>query len=166
MHSNDCRIARAGFVAGLCLLTMPALAEEPHHPAPYHLEHGPQHLSMFLGGTEVDEEGIGTAFTLGVDYEYRLGRRLGVGGLVEHAFGDLDSTSLLGVVDLHICHGLALQLGPGVELGEEEDVFITRVGALYEFERNAYTVSPQVHYDIHDGAKDAVVFGLAVGHAF
>ena len=47
---------------------------------------------------------------------------LGVGAVVEYATDDIDSVSLIGVLDLHIWKGLAIQTGPGVEfVGEEEE---------------------------------------------
>ncbi len=132
------------------------------------------HLSVVTAGTTIfkaDE----TAFTLGIDYEYRLNRLVGVGLVLEQAFGDVDATSLLAVADLHIWKGLALQIGPGLEFidettlsGERENEtnFIFRLGTLYEFEFDEkYTLSPQVHYDASSG-EDALVFGLALGIAF
>jgi hypothetical protein len=50
-------------------------------------------VAFFMGVTDDDQE---TAFSLGLDYECRLKRRLGVGGLVDWASGDLRS-GVLGV---------------------------------------------------------------------
>ena len=94
------------------------------------------HLSVVFGGTTLfDAEE--TAFTLGVDYEYRINELIGVGGVVEYAFGDIDATTLLAVADIHLWKGLALQAGPGVEWIDDETFAIGRVGLLYEFERCA-----------------------------
>ena len=71
----------------------------------------PHHLSI-LGGLSRDSSEDGA--TIGVDYEYRLNRRLGLGAVVEHAFEDIEATNLLAVVDDHLWRGLALQAGPGV----------------------------------------------------
>jgi hypothetical protein len=123
------------------------------------------HLSVVIGGThipDVDE----TAFTLGLDYEYRLNQTLGLGFVAERAFGAIDSTTLLAVADIHIAGGFAIQTGPGVEFVRDESFFVTRIGALYEFEiGEAFTLSPQLHYDISTG-EDAIVFGIAIGRAF
>jgi len=134
----------------------------------YEEEH-PHHGSVVVAGTSVlsaDE----TAFTLGVDYEYRVNELIGVGGVVEYAFGDIDALTLLAVADVHLWRGLAMQIGPGVEFvddGEETETFaIGRIGALYELEfGEGYTISPQFHYDISNG-EDAIVFGVALGLAF
>ena len=137
-------------------------AEEPH----WHSH--PHHISLLVAGTDDDEE---TAFTLGVDYEYRVSEFLGVGAVLEHAFEDIDATTLLAVADLHFWRGLIVQTGPGVERidgdngDSDETELIYRLGTLYEFEVGPYTVSPQIHYDFSSG-EDAVIFGLAFGFAF
>ncbi|MEO0881293.1 MAG: hypothetical protein AAFY34_01055 [Pseudomonadota bacterium] len=128
-----------------------------------------QHVSLVLGGTSIPSADE-TAFTIGIDYEYRLNRLIGVGAVVEHAVGDIDATTLLAVADIHIWKGLAIQAGPGVEFADEgettETFAIGRIGALYEVEiEERFTIAPQVHYDISSG-PDAVVFGLALGVAF
>jgi len=128
----------------------------------------PNHLSLFTAGTWEDEE---VAFTLGLDYERRINGFLGLGAVVERAFGHIDATTLLAVADLHLWRGLAVQTGPGAEFidgrGEEKDeqVFVYRIGALYELEFGRATLSPQLHYDVTTD-EHAVVFGVATGFNF
>jgi len=130
-------------------------------------EKHPHHLSVITGGTHDHDE---TAFTLGLDYEYRVNRLLGLGTVAEYAFHHLDSWTILAVADVHVWRGLALQTGPGIEIVDEdeghEEEFVYRAGLLYEFELpRRFTVSPQVHYDVGTGIN-ALVFGLAVGVNF
>ena len=125
----------------------------------------PHHISAVIGGTHIPHEDE-TAFTLGVDYEYRLNQTLGLGFVAEHAFGPVDSTTLLAVADIHIAGGFAIQTGPGVEFVNDESFFVARLGALYELELGEhFTVSPQLHYD-YSGHDDAIVFAIAIGRAF
>jgi len=126
--------------------------------------HGRNHLSLFIGNTDIEREEQG--FTVGLDYEYRVNELLGLGTVVEYAAGGIDAWSLLTVADVHIYQGLVLQVGPGVEKSSEETVFIARVGVLYEFERRGLTISPQIHYDLHAGAGNGWVLGLAFGKSF
>ena len=127
---------------------------------------GRHHLSVIVGATILDEDESDSAFTLGLDYEYRVSERIGLGAVAERAFGPLDSTTLLATADIHLWRGLAIQTGPGVEFAEGATAFVVRLGALYEFELGGgFTLSPQAHYDFSD-AEDAVVLGVAVGHAF
>ena len=88
-------------------------------------EQTPHHLSLFIGDTQVlvNNESNEDAFTLGIDYEYRLNRLLGVGGVAEYAFGPVDATTLLAAVDIHIARGLAVQAGTGVEFVEGRSNF-------------------------------------------
>ncbi|MEO1028577.1 MAG: hypothetical protein AAFX02_05910 [Pseudomonadota bacterium] len=123
------------------------------------------HLSAVFGGTTLlDAEE--TAFTLGIDYEYRINELIGVGGVVEYAFGDIEATTLLAVADIHLWKGLAVQVGPGVEWINDETFAIGRVGLLYEIElEHHFTIAPQVHYDISE-FEDSLVFGISIGKAF
>lgn len=139
-------------------LTDPSAAQEAHEAKPHH-------LSAVIGGTHIPHEDE-TAFTLGLDYEYRLNQTWGLGFVAEHAFGPIDSTTLLAVADIHVAGGFAIQTGPGVEFVDDESFFVTRLGALYEFEiGEEFTLSPQLHYDFSTG-DDAIVFGIAIGKAF
>jgi len=123
------------------------------------------HLSVVVAGTHIDAADE-TAFTLGLDYEYQVSENLGVGTVVEQAFGAVDSTTVLAVADIHLWRGLAVQVGPGVEFVDDSEFALGRLGAVYEFELGDHlTAAPQMHYDMSEG-EDAVVFGVAVGRAF
>ncbi len=156
--------------AVLSLFTLLLLANGPLHAEGEH-EHGheigfhaPHHLSVLSADTHI--RGIGDYTTLGIDYEYRVSNLLGVGFVLEHAFGELDATTAIAVADIHLDSGLILQLGPGYEHVEGENVFVTRLGMLYEFEFDGFTLSPQLHWDYHDGHENALVAGIALGFSF
>ena len=129
--------------------------EDPHHR---------HHFSVLLGGTTVPEADH-TGFTYGVDYEYVLNRRLGVGFIVERAEGEIDATSVFAIADLHVTHSLVLQFGPGIEFEGGEEVAVGRFGGYYEFEVGDFTISPSVSYDLSE-ADDAVIFGVLFGKKF
>lgn len=145
----------------LSLAVVKASAEEDHDPL--NTSAHPHHLSLFLGNTKLDDE---SGFTIGVDYEYRLNAFVGLGSVIEYSAGDLDAWTVLAVTDLHITNQWIAQLGPGAEFTSEHELFVFRVGTLYEFEVADWTISPQVHFDYHDGHDNATVVGLAIGHAF
>ena len=50
-----------------------------------------------------------------IDYEYKLSPLIGLGAVIEHAYGGLDATTLLAVADIHIYEGFTMQVGPGFE---------------------------------------------------
>lgn len=149
------------FLVFLCVycLSCATVASEKTHGV-----HGHHHLSVLVGVTDI--EGEGTNDTLGIDYEYRVSDFLGIGIVAEYAFEELDAWTVLAVTDLHVVEGLVIQVGPGVEHTSKHDLFVYRLGALYEFEFGRWTVSPQAHFDYHDGGENAVVLGLAFGVNF
>ena len=167
------RQIQASLSLALCLvLPTTAYTEDIHHPAKasahstIHYEPEiPHHLSLFLGGTRLNQGAHDEGFTYGVDYEYRINRRFGVGAVVERAAGTIDATTVLLVTDIHLWQGLALQVGPGIERVEGESITIGRFGVLYEFTRNDLTFAPMVHYDF-GASESSTIFGIAVGKAF
>jgi len=130
----------------------------------HHWQTSPHHISALTGTTYTDEHGH--AFTFGIDYEYRINDFLGVGIVAEYAFEDLDAYTYLLVADLHITPKFIAQVGPGVEFHGGDKIAVGRLGLLYEFEINNFTLSPQLHYDYHHDHEDAVVAGIAVGFSF
>ncbi|MCQ8850138.1 hypothetical protein NQT74_16240 [Alteromonas stellipolaris] len=130
----------------------------------HHWQTSPHHLSALVGTTYTEE--CGNAFTLGIDYEYRISDFLGLGFVAEYAFEDLDAYTYLLVADFHITNHFIAQIGPGVEFHGSHKMEVARLGLLYEFEISGITVSPQLHYDYHRNHKSAVVAGLAIGMSF
>ena len=96
----------------------------------HHWETSPHHLSALVGTTYTKE--CGNAFTLGIDYEYRVSDFLGVGFVAEYAFEDLDAYTYLLVADLHITNNFIAQIGPGVEFHGSHKMEVARLGFLYE----------------------------------
>ncbi len=135
-------------------------AEEENHISP----HGPYHLSVVLADTHIDGEGNNP--TIGIDFEYRMNQLLGLGSVIEYAWGELDASTFLAVADIHLHEGWVIQVGPGFEHREGEDVFVSRAGLLYEFEWENFTLSPQLHWDYHQHEESAVVAGFALGFSF
>ena len=98
---------------GVFGLIAPANAQHEAEGKATHIPHGPHHLSILLADTRIDGEGNNS--TLGIDYEYRVSPLIGLGGVIEHAYGGLDATTLLAVADIHIYEGFTVQVGPGFE---------------------------------------------------
>ena len=141
----------------------PACASSEPEPGMIDWREEPHHLSVLLASTMEPDESGGT---VGVDYEYRTSQFLGLGAVVEHAFEQIDATTVLAVADLHLTHHVILQTGPGIEFVDGENEFVYRLGALYEFELgDGYTLSPQLHHDWTTG-EDAYVAGVALGVGF
>jgi len=157
-YRNPVAAMAAGFLLLMNFMSTSAMAEE-HEGLEL-----PYHLSIVLADTHVDGEGNNP--TVGIDIEYRVNDLLGIGAVVEYAWGELDSTTVLAVADIHLIDGWVMQIGPGFERRHGEDVFVSRVGLLYEFEWEHYTFSPQLHWDYHEGEENAIVAGFAIGFSF
>lgn len=147
-------------------------------------------ISLFLGATREDEEGVETVFTFGLEYARRLAPQWSVVGVVERAGGEIGATVLLGQATYNPIGGLVLATGPGMEIrdgrseegpeefgGEEEREhaegesegtsvdFVWRIGLLYEFRFDRFIVAPTI--DVDFVARDAVlVFGANLGYEF
>lgn len=146
----------------LCaLFCLPTLG---HADSAHHFSHAPFHVSSIFGDTYIN--GKGDNETIGIDLEYRVSEFTGLGMVIEHAFGELNATTVLAVADLHLHDGLIMQIGPGYEFIDSESILVSRVGFIYEFEFEGFTVAPQLHWDWHDGHEDAVVAGIALGFGF
>lgn len=138
------------------------------------------HLSLFTGGTTESSDGsASTAFSLGLDYERRVSRLIGLGIGGEFVFGGEEREALVGLLlNLHPAGGLVLAAGPGLEFpkeghaeGEDESGTEThaglRIGVVYEFEvGHRYSIAPSIYTDFIEGKEPTFVWGLAFGVGF
>jgi len=160
---------------------------EDHHPEAGVAEHAEHefhrhHLSVFLGVTDGEveveaeagvESGGGEvivedqqAFTVGLDYEYRLNRRWGVGALADWAGKDFRSWVVGIPVVLHPTGGLKLLVAPGFEKNNEHDAeLLVRLGAMYDFEVGRFTIAPALNIDFVDD-EEVLVYGVNIGRGF
>jgi hypothetical protein len=168
----------------------PTLAQEhgEGHPstpeAAEHAEHEfhRHHFSVFLGVTDgeieteaavgVESEGGSVvfedqrAFTVGLDYEYRLNRRWGIGALIDYAGKDFRSWVAGVPIVLHPGGAWKLLVAPGLEDKEVEDVvFLVRAGVMYDFEVGSFTVAPALNVDFVDD-EEILVYGFNIGRGF
>lgn len=116
-------------------------------------EHGEEHgagtqaLNLFLGGSS--EFGDSDGETFGLDYEYRLSPKWGVGGFAEVVSGLDRSFSFGAQLYWHPVGELVLVAGPGFEQRENRWEPIARFGSFYEFPiGDGWVISPAVFYDV------------------
>ena len=149
----------------LLFVSAPVLGDETegHHSADSeHETHHPNLLAFFVGAAFEDRRDNGIA--LGLEYERRLGRSFGVGGLVEHTFGDFDTTVYAVPFAFHHKRW-KLYVAPGIEDGDDGSENLVRIGGEYAFEVGTWEVSPQVDLDFVDGDSVFVV-GVTLGKGF
>lgn len=189
-------VRRPSLMLALLLLVLPwplASAQEAdpaaHRPEEHHGRHHANHLAFFAGAStltgEIPEGAPGTAFTLGLEYERRFTRHIGLGFLADYAVGELGRAFLLAVpLWIRPVGGLGLALAPGVEFEEEEAKhtetrssaaeethtsthFAFRLGAFYAFPISSmFSLVPQFNADFIGGNGTTLVYGLAFGIGF
>lgn len=125
------------------------------------------HAGLFFGGVSRFAHGHEeTGGALGLEYEYRLAPRWGLGALVEGvAVGGGRDLALVLPLSWHPWRGLRLSVGPGVEFHEDGDEFLGRVSAGYDFHLGRFTLAPEVSGDFTREAQ-SLVYGLTLGVGF
>jgi len=135
--------------------------DESHSEEKGHAKHA---LAVFAG---VTREGNESLETIGFEYSYRINKDWSIGGVLERA--DRDSDSTLAIVFAHWWPYKGLLIGAGVgrkDPGDErENVLRTTIG--YEFELGGgWSIAPQANLDIIDGHENEEVYGIAFGKRF
>jgi hypothetical protein len=104
-----------------------ATAEEPASTADKEAVDFRNKVSLFGGMTQ---DGSDHGASVGLEYEYRLGPYLGIGGLAEYAGGDFDSWVLGVPFFIHPYAGWIAWLAPGAELEDGDTNFLFRAGQI------------------------------------
>lgn len=168
-------------VLALAAASSAALGEEEGHGEAGPVHHGrdfKNEAAVFLGATE--EEGHDSQFTWGFDYKRRVAERWAVGGLFDHAGGELRNSVLAGLVFFWPGLGnLQLLAGPGVEVhegrggeghggevDEDETFFLFRLGIAYDIHIGEHLgLVPGLNLDLVDG-EEIWVYGLALTYGW
>jgi hypothetical protein len=131
--------------------------EEAHHGHKHH-------TAVFFGNTH-DHHGE-DAFTVGLDYEYKLCELFGVGALVDYAGDDIDSTVLAAGLFIHPMENLGLLIAPGNEHKDGEDEFVVRLGASYNIPMHGFSLAPTIDVDLLSGGHANWIYGIGIGRGF
>lgn len=119
-----------------------------------------RHVIAFFAG--VAHQGArDNGLALGIEYEYRLNDRFGIGTLAEHTFGDMDAW-VYAVPFAYHQGPWKLYAAPGLEDGEHGSESMLRLGGEYGFEVGEWEIAPQIDVDLVDGEKTWVV-GVTFG---
>jgi hypothetical protein len=137
-------------------------------PTPIHAEgggeasHAPSFkhdIAFFVGVTEDRSE---EAFTLGFEYDYRIVNWVGLGGLIDVAFGDERTRLIAAAAYFRPTRKLILILAPGVERFEStahhkgRTEFVLRTGVAWEFEiTERFYLAPALKLDFVDRSISA-----------
>ena len=164
------------FVGCLLVVTIMAFsqtarANEASHEGSHEFHR--HHMALILGNTQSEESSNGPS--IGVDYEYRLNQRFGIGGLVEYAGGDFEHLLLVVPLFIHPYKGWLLNVSLGTEVHKEhgdneEDKrtrdWLVRTGVAYQFHVGSrYTIGPEFNVDVSDH-ETTISYGIAFGVGF
>ena len=140
-----------------------AAAAEKEGEKPDQEEASRHRVELFLGDTHDEGE---DAFSVGLAYEYRLNKLIGLGLFWEVETEDFDQWSVGVPLFLHPYRGLRFQVAPGIEHKEGDKEFLVRLGVAYEFEMGgSWSLTPEFNVDFVDG-EEAAVFGVSLGYGF
>lgn len=170
-------------VLWLSLSTLPLFATAQDFQAEETREFHRNHISVFGGGTSLlgeDNDEQHTFITMGLDYEFRISRPLGISAFVEYLFPDHEEL-LFGVpVFLHPFGEAKFNASPllALEHGEEaiepmpemdnswHAKYGFRLEAAYDLHLGGrYSLTPTVNYDWVDKHSE-LNYGLALGVGF
>ena len=177
---------RIGIAAAAVILFFGAIgvADEPQHASSDPHGNGHEfhrhHVALFLGATSgILENGHGedphahgesekrnTDFSIGVDYEYRILKKLGIGALVDYAPGDLRTTVFAAGAFIRPIGSLLVIAAPGFERHEQNRHALFRLGFGYEFDvADRFSLTPNFNIDFVNG-RQVYVYGISLGTGF
>ena len=140
-----------------------AQAEEAHAKDDHHAFHK-HHVGVFFGGTHDYQDE--NAVTVGLDYEYRFTELLGAMVFMDYAGGDIDSVVAGGGLFFHPWRDLRLLTAVGKEVHHGHSEFVARLGGLYDFHFDNWTLSPTLMFDVLESGHVNVIYGLGFGRGF
>jgi hypothetical protein len=140
------------------------MANENEHEELNAEVHHKHSLGLFLGVTQEHDESLST---LGIEYAYRINRLWSVGGLIERADREKDST--LGIVFVHFWPWRGLFLGGGVgrkdPADERENTARATLGYEWEFGKG-WLINAQANLDFIEHHDREEVYGIVFGKQF
>ncbi len=119
--------------------------------------------------------------TIGLDFQYRMNEKWGVSlksdiEIANYLVEDNDENKLERenplIVSIPVTYspwenGFSFFMGPGIEIEENENFFILRLGVGKEFELgNEWDFSPEFIYDLKNGSINSFTIAFGVGKKF
>lgn len=142
-----------------------------HHPHKHH-------VALFNGATtNLDHET--TAYTVGLDYEYRFSKIVGATLLGEYVAASSSEIIAGAGLLFHPYKGLKIVTAPMVLFAEESSdeehatniekddkqaTFAFRFSVAYDFYVGNFSIGPVINYDL--GETNSINYGVAVGIGF
>jgi len=135
--------------------------------------HHKNHLAIFNGVT-TNLEHESSAYTMGIDYEFRFSSYIGLGILGESIFAEQNELIAGIPIFFHPCNNAKIITAPMLLFAEEiiegstetemVSSFSLRIGAGYDFHIWKLSVGPSINFDF--GEANAINYGLSIGFGF
>lgn len=125
-------------------------------------EESKNEISFFVGASTNSET---TAFSFGIDYQFRINKVVGVGAIVDVATEDYGSIMLGPAVYLHASK-FEFVVSPTIEFSDDDSTGVLRLGVAYEIELSKFSISPSLNFDTERGGEETLVYGLSFGFVF
>lgn len=138
-------------------------ADAPSHASAEH--HHDNALGFFVGGATEEAGSRESGLALGIEYERRLSPRFGIGGIVEHTYGDLD-VWVYAVSFAYHAGPWRLYAAPGIEDTHHGSERMLRLGVEYGFPVAGWEIAPQFDIDFVDREAEVLVIGLTFAKGF
>jgi hypothetical protein len=122
-------------------------------------------LGIFIGAASDNLGHRDEGLALGMEYEYRLNKPFGVGAIVEHTYGNLDTWVYALPLSYHRGRW-KIYAAPGIEDGHHGSESMLRVGFEYGYRVGAWDIAPQVDVDLIERERDVFVVGLTILRGF
>jgi len=148
------------------LFSAAAIADETESQATHGSEesHGKNALAVFAGVTRKHSENLET---LGIEYSYRLHKNWSVGGVIERADREKNSTLVIAFAHLWPYKGLYVGAGIGRKDPGDERQNAVRATIGYDFEfAGSWSISPQANVDFIEHEENEEVYGIVFGKRF
>ena len=135
--------------------------DELHGEEKAHAKHA---LALFAGVTREGTENHGT---LGIEYSYRINTYWSIGGVIERADREKDSTLVIAFAHWWPYKELFLGAGVGRKDPGDKRENTLRATIGYEFELGGdWSIAPQANLDVIEGHENEEVYGFSFGKRF
>ena len=120
------------------------------------------HISVF-GGYSSDLSGKG-GYKLGIEYEYKVSKIVGLGGTFDFTGADFSIFSYSVGADFYLFDfPLVLGVAGGAKNHHRKWDPFFRALAIYDFHVGNFSIGPLLMYDVYSGDKNIISFGASVG---
>jgi len=164
-------VSTAAALLALAALLVPAVSFAQGDPEADETGHASAHghydnaIGFFVGGATEEAGSRENGVALGVEYERRLSPRFGIGGIVEHTYGDLDVWVYAVSFAWH-AGPWRLYAAPGIEDTHHGSEKMLRLGVEYGIPVGGWEIAPQFDVDFVDREAEVLVLGLTFARGF